>query len=75
MVLVRILLRFRLVQKQLAFMLGRQQLFLSIDENDCPEAEDLTEIMANAHLNNNFLNLGREVREKLVCSLSDCCVV
>ena len=51
----------RMVQKQLAFMLGRQQIFLELEEKDCPEADDLTEIMANVHLNNNFLNLAREV--------------
>lgn len=52
----------RLVQKQLAFMLGRQQVYLYLeDEDDCPDADDLLEIMANAHLNTNFLNLAREV--------------
>ena len=53
---------YRMVQKQLAFMLGRQQIFLELEEKDCPEADDLTEIMANVHLNNNFLNLAREVK-------------
>ena len=69
----------RLVRKQLAFMLGRQQLFLELEgdmeveegaeqNGDVPEgvevvedAEDLTEIMSNVHLNNNFLALAREV--------------
>ena len=52
----------RLVQKQLAFMLGRQQVYLYLEEeDDCPDADDLHEIMANAHLNTNFLNLAREV--------------
>ena len=44
-------------------MLGRQQVFLELDETECPDAEDLTEIMQNVHLNNNFLNLAREVSE------------
>ena len=42
-------------------MLGRQQVYLELDETECPDAEDLTEIMQNVHLNNNFLNLAREV--------------
>ena len=44
----------------MAFMLGRQQLFLELDD-DFEGAEDLTEIMSNVHLNANFLALGREV--------------
>ncbi|XP_063243061.1 26S proteasome non-ATPase regulatory subunit 2 [Bacillus rossius redtenbacheri] len=48
------------VQKQLAFMLGRQQIFLELKEN-MPEYDDLVEIMSNAHLNNHFLNLAREL--------------
>lgn len=48
------------VQKQLAFMLGRQQIYLEINENT-NEYDDLTEIMANCHLNNHFLNLAREL--------------
>lgn len=80
----------RLVRKQLAFMLGRQQVFLELEEqnedvgmeegngggversgdteaaeemeqNGVEDAEDLTEIMSNVHLNNNFLALAREV--------------
>lgn len=51
---------FRTIQKQLAFMLGRQQIYIEIPENT-PEYEDLVEIMANGHLNNHFLNLAREV--------------
>merc|ERR1719195_1369338 len=47
------------LQKQLAFMLGRQQHFLNdLDEN---EFDEVIEIMSNAHLNNNFLNLAREL--------------
>ena len=50
----------RLLQKQLAYILGRQQIFLELDE-DMEEYDELTEIMSNAHLNNNFLALAREV--------------
>lgn len=48
------------IQKQLAFMLGRQQIYIEIPETTS-EYEDLTEIMANCHLNNHFLNLAREL--------------
>lgn len=48
------------MQKQLAFMLGRQQIYIEINEST-PEYDDLIEIMANCHLNNHFLNLAREV--------------
>ena len=54
----------RVVRKQLAFMLGRQQLFLDVSEEEgdgWEDAEDLLEIMSNVHLNNNFLALGREL--------------
>ena len=51
----------RLMQKQLAFMLGRQQVFLDLEDSDCPDHDDLTDIMSNVHLNTNFLALGREV--------------
>lgn len=50
----------RMAQKQLAFMLGRQQVFLELND-EMEEYDDLTEIMANVHLNNNFLALAREV--------------
>ena len=50
-----------MMRKQLAFMLGRQQVFLDLDDKDCPDSEDLTDIMSNVHLNTNFLALGREV--------------
>ena len=46
------------VQKQMAYMLNRQQIYLELDNEDNPE---LTDIMTNSHLNNNFLALGREV--------------
>ena len=54
-------------------MLGRQQVSVSIvpreeqegdmaeDEPPFEDADDLVEIMANIHLNNNFLGLAREV--------------
>ncbi|XP_066587584.1 26S proteasome non-ATPase regulatory subunit 2 [Prorops nasuta] len=48
------------VQKQLAFMLGRQQIFLDLQESTV-EYDDLVEIMSNSHLNNHFLNLAREL--------------
>lgn len=43
-------------------MLGRQQIFLELNEN-MVEYDDLVEIMSNAHLNNHFLNLAREVSD------------
>ncbi|XP_019869453.2 26S proteasome non-ATPase regulatory subunit 2 [Aethina tumida] len=48
------------IQKQLAFMLGRQQIYIEIPDTT-PEYEDLIEVMANCHLNNHFLNLAREL--------------
>ena len=41
-------------------MLARQQIFLELDE-DMEDCEELTEILSNTHLNNNFLALAREV--------------
>lgn len=54
-------LSLRVVQKQMAFMLGRHGVFLELSE-DVEEYEDLTEIMSNVQLNSNFLALAREVR-------------
>ena len=55
----------RMVRKQLAFMLGRQQIFVEVEEGEggveAGEVEDLNDIMSNVHLNNNFLALAREV--------------
>jgi len=51
-----------LLMKQLAFQLGRQQVYLDLEGEDIEDQDDLVEIMANAHLNANFLALGREVR-------------
>ncbi|XP_055637853.1 26S proteasome non-ATPase regulatory subunit 2 [Toxorhynchites rutilus septentrionalis] len=48
------------IQKQLAFMLGRQQIFLELAEGT-NDYDDLVEIMSNSHLNNHFLNLAREL--------------
>jgi len=49
-----------IVQKQLAFMLGRHQFYLELPE-ERDDYDDLTEIMSNSHLNNHFLNLAREL--------------
>ncbi|XP_052227644.1 26S proteasome non-ATPase regulatory subunit 2-like [Dreissena polymorpha] len=49
-----------LTEKQLAFMLGRQQIYLEL-RDDMEENDELTEIMSNTHLNNNFLALAREL--------------
>lgn len=48
------------MQKQLALILGRQQVFLDLD-GDVDEMADLSEIMSNAQLNTNFLSLARYV--------------
>jgi 26S proteasome regulatory subunit N1 len=45
------------VQKQLAFMIGRQQIFLNDDNID----SELIDIMSNSQLNQHFLALGREL--------------
>ena len=50
----------KLIHKQMAYILGRLQIFLEIDD-DTEDADDLTEIISNAHLNNSFLALAREV--------------
>lgn len=52
------------VRMQVAFMLGRQQVFLELPE-DMDDYEDLTEILSNSHLNTHFLSLGREVSDYL----------
>lgn len=51
----------RVIQKEMAFMLGRHGMFLELNE-DVEDYEDLTEIMSNVQLNSNFLALAREVR-------------
>uniref|UniRef100_A0A3B5QXS6 26S proteasome non-ATPase regulatory subunit 2 n=2 Tax=Xiphophorus TaxID=8082 RepID=A0A3B5QXS6_XIPMA len=50
----------RVIQKQMAFMLGRHGVFLELNE-DVEDYEDLTEIMSNVQLNSNFLALAREL--------------
>ena len=50
----------KLLQKQLAYILGRLQIFLEIEE-DIDDLDELNEIISNSHLNNSFLALGREV--------------
>lgn len=45
-------------------MLGRQQIFLELNE-ELEDYDDLIEIMSNTHLNNHFLSLAREVRMSL----------
>uniref|UniRef100_A0A671XK52 Proteasome 26S subunit ubiquitin receptor, non-ATPase 2 n=1 Tax=Sparus aurata TaxID=8175 RepID=A0A671XK52_SPAAU len=65
------------IQKQMAFMLGRHGMFLELNE-DVEDYEDLTEIMSNVQLNSNFLALAREVRDiesistGYVCSVGCC---
>ena len=56
-----------IMQKQLSYMLGRQQIFLELND-DIEESDELTEIMSNAPLNGAFLSLAREVG----CSVSYC---
>ncbi|KAL1138199.1 hypothetical protein AAG570_009891 [Ranatra chinensis] len=49
-----------LVRKQLAFMVGRQQLSLDLND-DLPDKTDLTIIMSNVHVNDHFHSLAREL--------------
>ena len=49
-----------MVKKQLAYMLGRQQITLELHEM-MDDREDLREIIANGQLNQHFLTLAREV--------------
>ena len=55
----------------MAFMLARQQVYLELDEN-MDDYDELVEIMSNAHLNNNFLSLAREVMNSLQLWLNFC---
>lgn len=50
----------KLVRMQLAFMLGRQQVFLELPDT-MEDYEDLNEILSNANLSNHFVALGREL--------------
>lgn len=50
------------IRKQLAFMLARQHKWIDLQSiPDYEDYDDLMEIMSNAHLNNYFLNLAREL--------------
>lgn len=49
-----------LVRKQLAYMVARQQLSLELSD-DLPDKSDLTHIMSNAHVNEHFHSLAREL--------------
>eukprot|EP00794_Sanderia_malayensis_P017065 gene17065-18785_t len=51
----------KLIQKQMAYMLGRLQIFLELDDEDIEDSDDLAEIISNSHLNTNFLALAREL--------------
>lgn len=50
-----------LVKKQLAFMLGRQQIIWNVAEVNDEDPDELTNIMSNSHLTSNFLALAREL--------------
>ena len=50
-----------IIQKQLAYMLGRQQFYLELKDEEREDFDDLTEIMSNSQLNTHFLNLAREL--------------
>jgi len=50
-----------LVKKQLAFMLGRQQIIWNVAEVNGEDPDELTNIMSNSHLTSNFLALAREL--------------
>ncbi|XP_040580266.1 26S proteasome non-ATPase regulatory subunit 2 [Lepeophtheirus salmonis] len=47
-----------IMQKQLAYMLSRQQHYIELDED---EFDEINEILSNSHLNGHFLNLAREL--------------
>ncbi|XP_022203334.2 26S proteasome non-ATPase regulatory subunit 2 [Nilaparvata lugens] len=51
------------VCKQLAYMVGRQQLLLDLSELDMPSdlVSELNNIMTNAHINDHFQSLAREL--------------
>ena len=53
-----------MIQKQMAFMLARQQIFLELDE-EMEDYDELVEILSNSLLNSNFLSLAREVSNTL----------
>jgi len=45
------------IQKQLACILGRQQVFFELEDDD----SELMDLMRNSSLNTHFINLAREV--------------
>ncbi|GAB1598561.1 26S proteasome non-ATPase regulatory subunit 2-like [Argonauta hians] len=49
-----------LMQKQLSYMLGRQQTYMELDEST-PDLEEIKDIMFNTHLNSNFMKLAIEL--------------
>ena len=51
----------KLIQKQLAYILGRLHIFLDLEDTELEDADDLSEIISNSELNSKFLALGREV--------------
>ena len=50
-----------LTKKQLCFMLGRQQVFLELPEDEKDGNELCVELISNSQLNQHFLALAREV--------------
>ncbi|UJR33872.1 hypothetical protein I4U23_021293 [Adineta vaga] len=50
-----------LVKKQLAFLLGRQQIIWNVADVSGEDPDELTNIMSNSHLTSNFLALAREL--------------
>ena len=50
------------MQKQLALMLGRQQIFLDLEDEGINDWDALSDLISNSHLNTNFIALAREVR-------------
>jgi 26S proteasome regulatory subunit N1 len=51
----------KLIQKQLAYILGRLHIFLDLEDTELEDADDLSEIISNSELNSKFLALGREL--------------
>jgi len=49
------------VRKQLAFLLGRQQIYWELESDKVEDADELRDIMNNSRLSQNFLNLAREL--------------
>jgi 26S proteasome regulatory subunit N1 len=46
-------------------MLGRQQIFLDLEEEGLPDYDVLYDLISNSHLNTNFVALAREV---IICT-------